>query len=360
VLPVLFTLRVPAGWGLPLAILAVVLVGVLRAGAVAWRQRGEGFAPFLSSLRWDAWLLALLAGGVALLWRGGLLTRELVLPLHSYGLLLAAGFLGGVALAQREARRRGLDAEALGDLTFWLLVAGVAGSQVLYVILNRAEFSGASFWADTPFGAWPRFLVFWKTGLVFYGGFIGAGLTAFLYMRLRRMPFLPYADALIPAVAFGHFLGRLGCFCAGCCWGSLAGDDVPWGVHFPAGSAVFQAFSSDPRYGPQFLAADHLHTAALHPSQLYEAFGELGLFLLLLLVVRPRKRFEGQLLATWLLAYAVLRGVVELFRGDLQRTLTLGLNSGQWVSVVILAAGLALWVGASRAQVPPAEGPAPV
>jgi phosphatidylglycerol:prolipoprotein diacylglycerol transferase len=270
---------------------------------------------------------------------------SLSLPLHTYGLLLALAFLAGVVLAQREARRRGLDAEAVGDLTFWLLVAGIAGSMVFYVLLNRDEFTGPNFWADPPFQRWPRVLVVWKIGLVFYGGFIAAALTTFFYMRARKMPFLPYADVLVPSVAFGHFLGRLGCFSAGCCWGSRASDGVPWAVRFPSGSSVFDTFAGAPdRYAPAaFLAPDHLHTVGLHPVQLYEAFGELALFLVLVFLVRPRKRFHGQVFATWLVAYALLRGVLELFRGDLARSLTDGLNSGQWTSVVILAAGLAVW-----------------
>lgn len=285
----------------------------------------------------------------------------LALPLHTYGLLLALAFVLGVVLAQREARRRGQDAEALSDLTFWLLVSGLAGSQLLYVLLNPEEFTGARFWAETPFGAWPRFLVFWRTGLAFYGGVIGAGLTAVLYMRRKRMAFLPYADTLAPSLAFGHFLGRIGCFAAGCCWGCRAGDGVPWGVRFPAGSSAYEAFSTQARYGPEFLAADRLHTAALHPSQLYEAFGELGIFLVLVLLVRPRKRFHGQVLAAWLVLYALLRGLgVEPFRGDLQRALTHGLNSGQWTSVGILAAGVALWALAPRPRLASPVPPAPV
>jgi phosphatidylglycerol:prolipoprotein diacylglycerol transferase len=274
--------------------------------------------------------------------------------------LLAIAFYVGLVLAQREATRRGLDPVAVADLTFWLAMAGLAGSQVFYVLLNLEEFSGARFWGETPFGEWPRFLIVWRTGLVFYGGVIAAGITAVVYLRWKKLPFLAYADALVPSLALGHFLGRVGCFLAGCCWGRLAEASLPWAVRFPAGSAAFHAFSSDPRYGPEFLSGDHLHTAPLHPAQLYEALGELGLFLALVLFVRPRRRFEGQLLASWLLAYAGLRGLVELFRGDLQRRLVWGLNSEQWTSVAILAVGIAVWVLAARAgKAAPGTGAGP-
>jgi len=259
----------------------------------------------------------------------------------------------GVILAQQEARRRGQQPEQVADLAFWILIAAILGSQVFYVALNLEEFTGARFFGDPPFDRLPRALMVWKTGLVFYGGFIGATLAAWLYMRRHRMPFLAYADTLIPSVAFGHFLGRVGCFSAGCCWGGRAEEGLPWAVHFPPGSSAYETFASG-GYPASYFTPDGLHTAGLHPTQLYEAFGELALFALLVLVVRPRKRFHGQVLATWLVAYACLRGLLELFRGDLARHAYLGLNSGQWISVAILAAGLALWLRAPR----PAQGAA--
>jgi len=353
VLPVLFTLTIPAGWGLPIAVAVAVLVALARAFALVRSAGGEGLS-FPAALRADGWFLALLAAAVAVAQWMGLLRGELRLPLHTYGLLLALAFLLGVILAQREARRRGQRAERIGTLAFWILLAAIAGSMLFYVFLNLNEFTGARFWGDPPFQHVPRFLILWRVGLVFYGGFIGALLVSLAYLRRHGMPFLEHADTLIPSVAFGHFLGRLGCFAAGCCWGSLADDRLPWATRFPPRSNVYQAFTSNPGYGAQFLSPDRLTTAPLHPVQLYEAFGELAIFLALVLLVRPRKHFHGQVLATWLLAYSVLRGILERFRGDLARPTWAGLNSGQWTSVVILALGLLMWLAAPRPRPEPA------
>lgn len=278
------------------------------------------------------------------------------LPLHTYGLLIAIGFMVGIWLAQREAARRGQDPRRLGDLAFWILVAALVGSRVYYMLVNPGEFfSPARFMVDTPVGRIPRVLAVWQGGLVFYGGFIGAALTAAWYMRRHRMGFLAHADTLIPSVALGHFFGRLGCFGAGCCWGDVAHGHLPWAARFPPESLAFQSFADRPDPG-QFLAPDRLSTLPLHPTQLYEAFGELGLFLLLVIVVRPRKRFHGQVLAAWLMLYAVLRTVVEAFRGDVERGVVLGLGVGQWTSIVIFAAGAAVW---ARARRPAPAGPGP-
>jgi phosphatidylglycerol:prolipoprotein diacylglycerol transferase len=350
-LPVLFHLVLPAGLGKPLAVLAVVLVAALRAWGYLRRARREGErASLVAALRDDAWVIALLALAAGALWRAGVFDGEIRLPLHTYGLLIASAFLVGIWLAQREARRRGQEPERIADLSFWILVAALVGSRVYFILVNWGDYFGAGAFVATPLGRIPRLLAVWEGGLVFYGGFIGAALTALWYMRRHRMPFLAHADTLIPSVAFGHFLGRLGCFSAGCCWGEVAHGHLPWAARFPPASLAFQTFAARP-HPEAFLAPDRLGTLPLHPVQLYEAFGELAIFLVLVLLVRPRKRFHGQVLAVWLLLYAVLRTVVELFRGDVERGVVAGLGVGQWTSLAILAAGAAVWARARRRAV---------
>ncbi len=349
--PILVHLVIPAGLG-KLVALAVLVIAVVGRAARRLREARRADEPLsvAAAFRADLWTSAALAVAAIVLWRAGVLDRELRLPLHSYGALIAAAFLVGIWLAQREARRRGQDAERLSDLAFWVLVAALVGSRVYFILVNWGEYFGAGSWlVATPIGRIPRVLAIWEGGLVFYGGFIGAALAAALYMRRHRMPFFAYADTIIPSVAFGHFLGRLGCFLAGCCWGGLAPFDLPWAARFPPESMAYQTFLDRPDPA-RYLAPGGAATLPLHPTQLYEAFGELALFLLLILVVRPRKRFHGQVLATWLLAYAALRTVVELFRGDVERGVYLGLGAGQWTSFAIFAIGVAVWVGARKVR----------
>lgn len=350
-LPVLFNVVIPAGLGKPVAILVALLVVVVRAIAYVRRERHEGERTGLvAALKGDVWVIAVLAAAVGLLWRSGLLDAEIRLPVHSYGVLVASAFLVGIWLAQREARRRGQDGERVADLAFWILVAALVGSRIYFIFVNWDDYFGAGrTLVSTPFGRIPRLLAVWEGGLVFYGGFIAAALTALVYMRRHRMPFLAHADTLIPSVAFGHFLGRLGCFCAGCCWGEIARRPLAWAVKFPPASLAYQSFESRP-HPEAYLAAGRLTTLPLHPVQLYESFGELAIFLALVVVVRPRKRFHGQVLAVWLLLYAVLRTVVELFRGDVERGVVRGLGVGQWTSMAIFAAGVAIWALARRSH----------
>jgi phosphatidylglycerol:prolipoprotein diacylglycerol transferase len=347
--PILFSIVIPAGLVKPAALLAVLLVVAGRA--LAWRRRSAraGHPVSLLAALGDDWVVtAILLAGVGVLWRGGLLDGEVRLPLHSYGLLIAGGFIIGIWLAQREGKRRGQDPEKIADLTFWILVAALVGSRVYYILVNwRDYFEAGTFLVTTSFGRIPRVLAIWEGGLVFYGGFLGAVAVAWLYMRRHAMHFWAHADTLIPSVALGHFFGRLGCFGAGCCWGDVDHGHLPWAVHFPPESLAYQTFAGRATPG-LFLAPDRSATLALHPTQLYESFGELGLFLLLVLVIRPRKRFHGQVLASWLMAYAVLRTVVESFRGDVERGVVLGLGVGTWTSLLIFAAGAMVFATAGR------------
>jgi phosphatidylglycerol---prolipoprotein diacylglyceryl transferase len=335
-LPVLFTITIPPSLGIVVWIALSAISGawqVRSAKAAGEKNLPRTFATWTVGTAVVLYFAVRALGGQNILH----LERPLAIPVHTYGILVAAGFLVAMTLAARGAERTGLNREKVLDLSFGILVAAMIGSRILFIIVNWDDY------AHDLVGI----LQFWKGGLVFYGGFIAAALTAFWYLRRHGMRFLPYADTLIPSVAIGHFFGRLGCFAAGCCWGSAAHVDLPWLARFPPASLAYQALSQRPN-AAELIAHDRLTTVALHPTQLYEALGELALFLVLALVVRARKRFDGQVLATWLMSYAVLRTVVELFRGDVERGVVAGLGVGQWTSLVIFAVGGAVWAFGRR------------
>jgi phosphatidylglycerol---prolipoprotein diacylglyceryl transferase len=352
-LPVLFTLTVPAELVMPLALAALAAVAVARAWAFRRRMAETKKQVGWGAALWDdRWTLGALAAGLALLWRAGILEGELALPLHTYGLLIATGFIVAIALAQREARRQGQEVDRIGDLAFWVLLAALAGSRLFFIVVNWNDYFGDNAWLVFHGARIPRLLALWEGGLVFYGGFIAAALTTWWYIRRAKLPFLPYADTLIPSVSVGHFFGRLGCFAAGCCWGRVSDAHLPWLARFPPASLAYQSFAARPN-AAELLSPDRLTTRPVHPTQLYESLGELALYAVLAFLVRPAKRFHGQVLAIWLMAYAVLRTTVEFFRGDVERGVILGLGVGQWTSAAIFAAGVSVWaIGRKRGQLP--------
>jgi phosphatidylglycerol---prolipoprotein diacylglyceryl transferase len=283
--------------------------------------------------------------------------------LHTYGVLIALGFLLAVVVTARQAKREGTDPDRLLDLGFWLLLSGFVGARVLFILTDLGYYVGSCRGTGSPRTTgqvlWDctRALHVWEGGVVWYGGFLAAlGVGVWLLHR-RKQKILRTADLIMPVVPLGHFFGRLGCFAAGCCYGK------------PTASAVGVAF------GPKSLAladlADVLPPGAaasmpLHPTQLYEAGGELLIFFWLLWLGR-RKRFDGQVLLAYLFIYPILRTVVEVFRGDAARKYVVavasrGLNGllglppdvpsflsvSQLISLLVAAGALALWLALRR------------
>jgi phosphatidylglycerol:prolipoprotein diacylglycerol transferase len=256
------------------------------------------------------------------------------IALHSYGILIAAGLAVGIWHAHREGERRGLDGGRVLDLAFWLVVSGLVGSRLTYGLVNARSFfhacvdGGGPWWRDCT-----SLLQVWEGGLVFYGGVAAAAVVALVFARRQGWSFGDVGDISAPALAIGHAFGRLGCFAAGCCFGKETAGRL--GVAFPRGSVAFDVLE---RAGAVPIGAGE--TPPLHPTQLYEAAGELAIFVLLC-AVRPRlRRRPGALLLCYLGLYALLRFVVEIFRGDVLRGFPIELQTPR----------LAGWLG-----LPPAE-----
>ncbi|MCA9554336.1 MAG: prolipoprotein diacylglyceryl transferase [Myxococcales bacterium] len=255
--------------------------------------------------------------------------------IHTYGLMIALGFLVGMQLAAREARR--VDISSKGnydqfvlDLTFWILIASLAGSRILFIMV---EWNNG--YAQDPL----KIFRIWEGGLVFYGGLLGAIIFSVYYARKKGWSFLFVADTLIPSVSLGQFFGRIGCFAAGCCWGDPVDPDFPLGVRFPAGSLIH---SSEVNH--HVIDHDAPFTILVHPVQLYESLGNLTLFLLLLLI-RTQKRFHGMVLAGYLFLYPFLRYGMETLRGDVARgedVLGTPFSTSQLISIVLFSIGVAI------------------
>lgn len=228
-----------------------------------------------------------------------------------YGIMMAAGFLAGLWTSSRRALRGGIPAEKILDLGPWLILGAIVGARLLFVL---------SYWHE-QFAGEPISGIFkvWRGGLVFYGGLIGASLTCIVYARWRNISVWKLGDILAPSIALGSVFGRIGCLMNGCCYGRAC--QLPWAIHFPPGH--------------------HSYPEGVHPTQVYDAALNLGLYGFLEWLYR-RKRFDGQVFSAYLVGYAICRSIVEIFRGDYPRHYFGWATPAQLVSVGILAAGLVL------------------
>lgn len=240
------------------------------------------------------------------------------LTIFTYGALVATAFLAGIIYVTRESRRLGENPAKALDLLFWVIVAAIIGSRVYYVLTT--EFN--EFLSD-PLSIFK----IWRGGLVFQGGVIGAFVVGPIWMIRHKMPVWKTLDIFAPAIPLGHFFGRLGCFMSGCCHGREA----------PAGSWYSIIFPNDPHsFAPGGVP--------LYPTQPMEAFGELVIFAFLF-YFRKHKRFDGQLLAIYMICYSILRFVVEYYRGIDTKSLVFdSFSAAQLVSVIMFVIGFAIWL----------------
>jgi phosphatidylglycerol:prolipoprotein diacylglycerol transferase len=325
-------------------------------------------------------------------------------PLHTYGLMLMAGFVAAILVSARLAEREWGGEEGKRrrddcmDLAVWVVLSAFIGSKILFILVTPKDFVDG-----LTSGSVEKVVGSLGGGFVFYGGLIGATLAVWWFCRDRKIEFLRLGDVIIPTVALGQAFGRLGCFAAGCCWGKSAGLHVPWAVRFPGSARSFDIFGqassgaiawdSQSRELHRWViestgqvfdhavpgairlsdwVAQHGTTLPIHPTQLYESLAQLILFVLLM-IARRYRRFHGEIVALYLIGYSIIRTTVELFRGDFERG-TLhklidavpldawwNISTSQFISLVMFSLGVTLLVRgtATARELPSAPGAQP-
>lgn len=234
------------------------------------------------------------------------------IPIHTYGFLIAIGFLVAVYVIKKLAARSRLSVDSVLDLVFWSFLIGFVGARLLFIITR---------WETYQSDLLGIFRV-WEGGLVFYGGPLAVVPFVFWFARKRKLPFWKTGDVLLPGLTIAHAFGRFGCLAAGCCYGRPTGGD--WGIKL----------DSD-------LVDRALRGIYLHPTQLYEA-AALGILFAGLLWVFKHKKFDGQVVFTYFIGYPIIRSVVEVFRGDLIRGFVIDdvLSTSQFISILVFVAAL--------------------
>ncbi|MFH2041593.1 MAG: prolipoprotein diacylglyceryl transferase [Acidobacteriota bacterium] len=211
------------------------------------------------------------------------------LTVHTYGFLLALGVGLGIWFMFRQAKNRGMNAPRILDMAFYTIIIALLGAKLVLFVGN------ISYYTEYP----GELLSLARSGGVFQGGLAFGILFAIFYMRRHKIPLWKTADIVGPAIALGHGFGRIGCFSAGCCWGTEC--ELPWGV----------SFTSDYAHN---ITGIPLHVTR-HPVQLYEAVLNYLNFFILFVVLR-KKKFDGQVFFLYIINYSIIRYVTEFFRGD--------------------------------------------
>ena len=252
----------------------------------------------------------------------------------TYGLLVAFGMLSGLVVLFRLSRLQGLDPDKMWNTAFLAIFSGVIGAKLLMFLVDFGYYS------KHPAEIFSLGTL--QAGGVFSGGLVLALAVCWWYMRRNNIPFLRAADCFAPGLALGHAFGRIGCFAAGCCYGHPT--HVPWAVVFT---------------NPTSQVDVNLLGVPIHPTQLYEMIVEFANFALLYWLIK-RKRFEGQIVGTYMFIYGIARFFLEFLRGDPGRGEVFGIITGtQLIAIGLVIAGGILWAVRVPLKQPPPVDAAP-
>jgi len=245
--------------------------------------------------------------------------------LHSYGLMIFLAFAFGIWLGMKRAKRVGINPGKVMDISVWLLISSMIGARLMYVLFHLDEFRGR--WLDviSPFQSDGTIGI---AGLVVLGGVMFAVPVGWIYLKHNRIPPLKMMDILIPSLALGTAIARVGCFLNGCCFGLPT--NLPWGVVFP-----------ETCYAGSVFPNQHIH-----PTQLYEIIYSVIIGVILLLR-SPAKRFEGELLYLFFILYGPFRFLNETLRyyresmipfsiGEFSVTISMLLSAALTVAALIM------------------------
>ncbi|MFH1045440.1 MAG: prolipoprotein diacylglyceryl transferase [Candidatus Omnitrophota bacterium] len=229
------------------------------------------------------------------------------ISVFAYGLMVSCAFLIGTYLAQREATRQNLPAQKIIDLSLCIVISGVVGARLLYVLQN------IQFYRVYPL----RIVMLHEGGLSFFGGFFVALAATLIFLRIQRLPAWTVLDIFVPYLALGQAIGRIGCLLNGCCFGKVT---TAFGaICFPG------------------------ETICRYPIQVYNSLLLLALYIVLRYRQKRGQTFPGQLFLLYCILYSTIRFISEFFRGD--HTAVIGwLTLHQIFSLMVFTmAGVWLW-----------------
>ncbi len=253
-----------------------------------------------------------------------------------YGMIIAVGFLAGLLVAQREARRTGQDPEIYLDYLLTMVIPAIVGARLYYVVFSWGYYKDHL----------NEILLTRNGGLAIYGGILAALLTLVIFCKVRKYSPLLMADTAVMGLLIGQIFGRWGNFFNREAFGGYT--DGLFAMQIPL------SYFHDGRIAD--LAAsgvyEHLVTVGnqsyiqVHPTFLYECLWNIGV-LLFLLWFRKRKKWDGQMLAVYFIGYGSGRFLIEGLRTDSLYFMGTGIRVSQMLALILVVLGI-VWMIKNR------------
>lgn len=247
-----------------------------------------------------------------------------------YGILIIISFIGGLFLCSSLGRFYGIQSKYVVCSGTFVAAGMLIGAKVLYGFTKLPAFISDydAVYGDFSLSQKAEFLF---GGYVFYGGLLGAIAGVILFCHVFHFDKGSLLNILTPLVPFGQSFGRIGCFFGGCCYGTKY--DGMFAVQFP-----YNELSPDLSLYPRF------------PVQLLEAFLCFILFIALFIFTRKKVPGKGTSLGVYFICYGIIRFGLEFLRGDTIRGIWFGLSTSQWISLILIPAGVFLVINSRKVQ----------
>lgn len=256
-------------------------------------------------------------------------------PIHWYGIIIAAGFLLAVAYCTRVSKRFGIREDDVLDMLFFAVPLSIVGARLYYVLFYLDLYRRAD--GSLDFGAMVRI---WDGGLAIYGGVIASALTLLVFCRVKKISFLAFADVGVYGLLIGQAVGRWGNFVNVEAYGGLT--TLPWRM---CSTSIANELMDKGLLESQEAYQSILDgTLGVHPTFLYESLWNVLGFVLLVLLARKGRKFDGQIFLSYVAWYGIGRAIIEGMRTDSLYFFGTGLRTSQLVGIISAVAAIIIMV----------------
>lgn len=249
--------------------------------------------------------------------------------ISSYGIMLALGFITANFLVQREFIRLKYDPKIADNLIIVIAVGGILGAKIFFVWESSADWSG---WAGF------KNAMFSGGGLTWYGGMIVAILFGYIFLKIKKIPFIRIADIGTPSMAMGYVFGRTGCLLSGDgCYGIAAPHTVPYpfAMAFPNGAAPWE----------DIVKMYNDINVVVYNTPLFEGLLSLMLFTFFYLI-RKKEWPAGTKFMTFVVFHSTFRFFIEFIR--LNPRDVFGVSQAQFISILMVGMAICYYIYKSK------------
>ena len=255
--------------------------------------------------------------------------------IYWYGVIITLGFLLAVIFGLWKAPRLSMDLDVITDAIFVVMPSAIVGARIYYVIFNPS----VCFDSSGSFSLL-RMIAFWDGGLAIYGGVIATVISALIFCKVRKVSFWSGMDVTAYGLLIGQMIGRWGNFVNVECYGGAT--TLPW--------RMCSVSIANELWRDNLLESEAAYqgvldgTLGVHPAFFYESMWNLLGFILLLVLLKKGRKFNGQMFLSYVIWYGLGRTVIEGMRTDSLYFFGTGIRSSQMVGIVSALVGIALFV----------------